>query len=319
MLYTTLLRHRLSGGQLGGPGITSTARYEPRGIVAAAVTPFHEDESLDEGRLESHLQFLVDSGVHGLMVIGGSGEYVNLTPAERQRVVTITMQTVGKRVPVIVGALAPSTREVLEIGLHAQREGATALLVLPPYYIKPSMDGVVLHFEKVARETGLNIIAYNNPGRTGWAMTVEQLRTITDVPGVVGLKECDRDVASISLKIAAVGERIAVLSGDDDLGFATLLSGSPGAIWASPNLTPRLCLDLYAACQAGDVPKALALHNRLVHIVSAWFIPNHPGPLKEAMALIGRSVGPARLPLARMTSAQRDALAETFRTYGPIE
>jgi 4-hydroxy-tetrahydrodipicolinate synthase len=283
------------------------------------VTPFHEDESLDEGRLESHLQFLVDAGVHGVMVIGGSGEYVNLTPAERQRVVTITMQTVGKRLPVIVGALAPSTREVLEIGLHAQRVGATALLVLPPYYIKPSMDGVVRHFEKVARETGLNIIAYNNPGRTGWAMTVEQLRTIADVPGIVGLKECDRDVASISLKIAAVGERIAVLSGDDDLGFATLLSGSPGAIWASPNLTPRLCLDLYAACQAGDVPTALALHNRLVHIVSAWFIPNHPGPLKEAMALSGRPVGPPRLPLAGMTSAQRDALAEAFRVYGPIE
>ncbi len=283
------------------------------------MTPFHEDESLDESRLESHLQFLVDSGVHGVMVIGGSGEFVNLTPAERQRVVTIAMQTIGKRVPVIVGALAPSTREVLEIGLHAQREGATALLVLPPYYIKPSMDGVVLHFEKVAQETGLNIIAYNNPGRTGWPISVEQLRTIADIPGVVGLKECDRDVASISLKIAAVGERIAVLSGDDDLGFATLLSGSPGAIWASPNLTPRLCLDLFEACRTGDVKTALALHDRLVQIVSAWLIPNHPGPLKEAMALIGRPVGPSRLPLARMTPAQRDALAATFSTYGPIE
>ena len=181
------------------------------------------------------------------------------------------------------------------------------------------MEGVLLHFQKVAHETGLNIIAYNNPGRTGWAVTVEQLRAIADVPGVVGLKECDRDVASISLKIAAVGERIAVLSGGDDLGFATLLSGSPGAIWASPNLTPRLCVDLYDACRAGDVKTALALHNRLVQIVSAWFIPNHPAPLKEAMALIGRPVGPARLPLARMTSTQRDALAEAFRAYGPIE
>lgn len=282
------------------------------------VSPFHEDESLDEGRLESHLQFLVESGVHGLMVIGGSGEFVNLTPAERQRVVTITMRTVGKSVPVIVGALAPSTREVLEIGLHAQHEGATGLLVLPPYYIKPSMEGVLLHFEKVASETGLNIIAYNNPGRTGWPVTVEQLRMIADVPGVVGLKECDRDVASISLKIAAVGDKIAVLSGDDDLGFATLLSGSPGAIWASPNLTPRLCVDLYEACRTGDVKTALTLHNRLIQIVSSWLIPNHPGPLKEAMALVGRPVGPARLPLARMTSTQREALAETFRTYGPI-
>jgi 4-hydroxy-tetrahydrodipicolinate synthase len=171
----------------------------------------------------------------------------------------------------------------------------------------------------VAQETGLDIIAYNNPGRTGWTIDVNQLRHIAAIPGIVGIKECDRDVASLSLKMAAVGDKIEVLSGDDDLGFATLLSGSRGAIWASPNLNPRLCLDLYDACMAGDVAKALPLHIRLVHLVSSWLIPNHPGPLKEAMAIMGRPVGCARRPLAKMTEPQRAALLEAFKTYGPVE
>lgn len=297
----------------------ATHRYRPTGVIAAAVTPFKEDESLDESGFVKHLEFLIDAGVHGLMVIGGSGEYVNLTPAERKRVVSLTMDTVGKRLPVTVGALCPSTREALDLGLHASKEGATALLVLPPYYIKPSLGGALAHFEQIAKETGLNIIAYNNPGRTGWAIDVEQLKQIAGIPGIVGIKECDRDVASLSLKMAAVGDQIEVLSGDDDLGFATLLSGSKGGIWASVNLNPRLCLDMYEACMAGDVKKALPLHVRLVHLVSSWLIPNHPGPLKEAMALIGRPVGPARRPLARMSDAQRAALLEAFKKYGPVE
>jgi 4-hydroxy-tetrahydrodipicolinate synthase len=299
--------------------LTSKERYRPTGVIAAVVTPFREDESLDEDRLVSHLEYLIGSGVHGLMVTGGSGEYVNLTPAERKRVVSLTMQTVGKRLPVVVGALCPSTREALDLGLHASKEGATGLLLLPPYYIKPSLAGALGHFETVAKETGLNIIAYNNPGRTGWTIDVEQLRQIADIPGIVGIKECDRDVASLSLKMAAVGDRIEVLSGDDDLGFATLLSGSRGAIWASPNLNPRLCIDLYESCVAGDVAKALPLHIRLVHLVSSWLIPNHPGPLKEAMAMVGRPVGCARRPLVAMSATQRAALQEAFKTYGPVE
>jgi 4-hydroxy-tetrahydrodipicolinate synthase len=299
--------------------LSSKQRYTPSGVITAVATPFREDESLDEDRLSSHLEFLLDAGVHGVMVTGGTGEYVNLTPEERKRVVSVTMQTVGKRVPVTVGALGPSTREALDLGMHAAKEGATALLLLPPYYIKPAITGMLWHYETVARETGLDIIAYNNPGRTGWTIDVPQLRQIAAVEGVVGIKECDRDVASLSLKIAAVKDQIEVLSGDDDLGFATLLSGSRGGIWASPNLTPRLALDLYDACMKGDLERALALHERMVHLVAVWLIANHPGPLKEAMAMIGRPVGCARRPLVKMTDAQRATLAEAFKAYGPIE
>lgn len=287
--------------------------------MAACVTPFFEDESLDLGRLGSHIEYMLDAGIQGILATGGSGEYANLTPEERRLVVTESIKIADGRVPVVVGALGPSTREALGVGMHAAEQGASALLVLPPYYIKPSFDGVVWHFETIARETGLDIIVYNIPSRTGWPFTREHLLRLAEIKGVVALKECERDMASISLKIAALKDKMVVMSGDDDLSFATFLSGGTGAIWAGANLTPKLYVDLFNACKSGDVATGLELHNRLVHIFETWMGPNHPGPLKEAMAIVGRSVGVGRKPLAPMGSEQRAAMKKTFDTFGPIE
>lgn len=285
--------------------------------MAACATPFYSDESLDLDRLGSHIDFMLDAGIQGILATGGCGEYANLTPEERRLVVTEAIKVVDDRVPVIVGALGPSTREAVDVGLHAAQQGAAALLVLPPYYIKPSFDGVVEHFETIAKQTQLPVIVYNIPSRTSWPLELSHLNRLAEIPGVVAVKECERDVASISLKIA--GLPIALLSGDDDLGFATLLSGGAGAIWASANLAPKLCVDLFNACVANDVPTALELHNRLVGIFATWMLPNHPGPLKEAMEMAGRSVGMGRSPLAPMTSEQKAAVAEALEKFGPVE
>lgn len=293
--------------------------HRPLGLLAAAVTPFREDESIDAGRLVEHYSQMLAAGIDGLMVVGGCGEYANLTPEERRQVVSLTCEMVDDGTPVVVGALGPSTREVLELGMHAAGAGATALLVLPPYYIKPSLDGVLDHFQTIVAETGLPVIAYNNPGRTGWPIGIAELREIADIPGVVGLKECERDLASISLKIAAVGSRVDVISGDDDLGFHTLISGGRGAIWASPNLHPRMTRALYDAAQRGDLETGLRLHLCVATIMSRWMIPNHPGPLKAAMEMVGRGVGPARRPLGQLTDAQCQALAAVLRDCAPIE
>ena len=288
--------------------------YHPSGVIAAVLTPFHEDESLDEKRLEEHLDYLVQSGIHGVMPIGGSGEYVNLNVEERKRVIDVSVAAVGKRIPVIIGALSPSTQEIIEIGRYAQKAGADGLLVLPPYYIRPSNAGVVEHFARVVEETGLPVIVYNNPPRAGWAIGFDTLAEIAEIPGVIALKDCDRDVAAIQEKILRLGSRIAILSGDDDLEFATLLCGAPGGIWAQANLTPKLCLDLYRACTEGDLHKARDLQSALLALVKARKLPNHPGPLKEMMAMVGMSVGPARRPLKPMTDAQRSAAADLLKS-----
>lgn len=294
--------------------------YRPAGLFVAAITPFRDDEKIDEDRLVSHYQAMLEAGVDGLMITGGCGEYANLTPEERRRVVTLARACTGQDgAPVIVGALGSSTREVVELGVHAAAEGATALLVLPPYYIKPSLDGVLDHFQTVVRETGLPVIAYNNPGRTGWPIGLAELQQIAAIPGIVGVKECERDIASISLKIAALDGQFAVISGDDDLGFHTLLSGSRCAIWASPNLHPLLSRRLFDAGVAGDIASGTPLHLRVARLMATWMIANHPAPLKLAMSMVGRSAGPARRPLGAMTPEQAAALKEALEQNGPVD
>jgi 4-hydroxy-tetrahydrodipicolinate synthase len=294
--------------------------YRPEGLIAASVTPFADDDSLDERRLRSHLDYLVAAGVDGILVIGGSGEYVNLAPEERLRVIGVSAEHIANRVPMIVGALGPSTREAIDIGCFAAQAGAAAILAPPPYYIKPSIDGTVGHFQDLVRETGLPVIAYNNPGRTGVSLGLAELEAIARVDGVVGVKESDRDVGSITMKIMRLGSRLAILSGDDDLGFATLLSGAQGAIWSTPNLAPRLCRELYDACRAWNIGTALRAYERLMRLI--WVrrgIPNHPGPLKECMAMVGRSVGRARVPLLAMTSAEQAKVSAALRESEPVE
>lgn len=283
------------------------------------VTPMNDDQSLDVDGLEAHVARMASSGLHGVMVTGGSGEYINLSAGERREVVERSVAVADGQVPIVVGALSPSTADVVELGVHAREVGAAALLVLPPYYIRPSFDGVVEHYDRVWRETGMPIILYNNPGRTGWDLDPDMLDRLCDVPGVVGVKDCARDVAAISAKIDRVGDRIAVLSGDDDLGFATLLSGGAGGIWVTPNIDPRIGLDLYEACLRGDTESGRALHEQINPFMETWYLPNHPGPFKEAMAMAGFPAGPARTPLQRMTSEQRSRMEAAMQATGWIQ
>ena len=182
---------------------------------------------------------------------------------------------------------------------YASKAGASAVLVLPSYYIKASADGIHEHFARVADATSIPIVAYNNSGRTGITLDVSILERLTKIPAIVALKECERDLAVISAKISAVGDRIAIMSGDDDLGFPTFLLGSPGGIFMSANLVPAFHRKLFDATMKSDLTVARKAHYALLPLVEALYTANHPGPLKDAMALIGHSVGTARSPLQR--------------------
>jgi 4-hydroxy-tetrahydrodipicolinate synthase len=294
------------------------AARRPEGTYVASITPFRDDEALDLDRLATHLEEMIAAGVDGIIMLGGSGEYVSVSPDERAAVISCAVSAVAGRIPVLVGALGPSTREACEVAAQARVGGADGMLVMPPYYIRASNDGVVDHFRRVADESGLPLIVYNNPHRAGWAIELDLLERLAAVDGVVGLKDCDRDVAQIAAKIARLGERISILSGDDDLGFATMLSGAPGAIWASANLAPRLCVEIYRACREGDVQRARPLAEKMRKLVHIRRIPNHPGPMKEMMAMVGRPVGPARRPLFPMTDAERARVKALLDSIGDV-
>lgn len=281
--------------------------FIPHGIYTAIVTPFTPEDAFDEAVFRALVDFQLGQGAAGLLVIGGSGEFVSLTPAERRQVVEVAVDQVAGRIPVIVGALAPGTREVQETVRHAAASGASAALVLPPYYIKASAPGIVEHFRRVADTAAIPIVAYNNAGRTGVTLDVRLLEALAAIPAIVALKECERDLALVAGKIRAVGDRIAILSGDDDLGLPTFLLGSPGGIFTTANLVPAFHRQLFAAAVGGRLAPARAAHDALLPLVDALYTADHPGPLKQAMALIGHPVGPARSPLqgARPENLQR--------------
>lgn len=272
-------------------------KFTPKGIYTAIVTPLTEADEFDEPTFRRLVDFQIGAGVAGLLVIGGSGEFVSLTPAERERVVDVAIDQAAGRVPIIVGALAPGTREVQETVRFAANAGASSVLVLPSYYVKASPAGIQEHFARVADAANIPIVAYNNASRTGITLDVNVLEKLASIPSIVALKECERDLAVVSAKINAVGDRIAIMSGDDDLGFPTFLLGSPGGIFMTANLIPEFHRKLFEATVNCNLAVARAAHYALIPLVEALYTANHPGPLKEAMALIGHPVGKARAPL----------------------
>ncbi|MEW6344064.1 MAG: 4-hydroxy-tetrahydrodipicolinate synthase [Paraburkholderia sp.] len=272
-------------------------KYTPDGIYTAIVTPFTRNDEFDEPSFRKIVDFQIESGIHGLLVVGGSGEFVSLTPSERQRVIEVAIDQAANRVPVLAGALAPGTREVQDTVRYAEKAGASAVLVLPSYYIKASPAGVYEHFARVADATSLPIVAYNNTGRTGLNLDIPILEKLATIESIVALKECERDLAIVSAKIKAIGDRIAILSGDDDLGFPTFLLGSPGGIFMTSNLVPALHRKLFDAVKQGDIDTAREAHYALLPLVNALYTANHPGPLKDAMEFVGYPVGVARAPL----------------------
>jgi 4-hydroxy-tetrahydrodipicolinate synthase len=271
--------------------------FRSKGIYTAIVTPFTPADEFDEPVFRRLIDFQIAEGAAGLLVIGGSGEFVSLTPSERRRIVDVAMDQTARRIPIIVGALAPGTREVQETVRHAAEAGASAVLVLPSYYIKASPAGIFEHFARVADTASIPIVAYNNSGRTGITLDVSLLEKLATIPSIIALKECERDLAVIAAKISAVGDRIAIMSGDDDLGLPTFLLGSPGGIFMSANLVPAFHRRLFEAAMSLDLTSARRAHYALLPLIEALYTANHPGPLKDAMALVGHAVGPARAPL----------------------
>jgi 4-hydroxy-tetrahydrodipicolinate synthase len=278
--------------------------FTPKGIYTAIVTPFTEADEFDEVAFRALIDFQIAAGAAGLLVIGGSGEFVSLTPSERQRVIDVAIDQAARRIPIIAGVLAPGTREVQDTVRYAARAGADAVLVLPSYYIKASADGVCEHFARVADSAAIPIVAYNNASRTGITLDIGILERLAQIPSIVALKECERDLAIVAAKIGAIGDRIAILSGDDDLGFPTFLLGSPGGIFMTANLVPAFHRQLFAASVNADLVTARKAHYALLPLVEALYTANHPGPLKDAMKLIGYPVGPARAPLQRASVDQ---------------
>lgn len=267
------------------------------GIITSMVTPFDQNGRVNTSLLAKLIEEQIAAGINGVMVTGGTGEYVNLDESERIEIIRVAFQTSAGRIPIIAGILEPSTRGALRAIRVAEEAGADAFLVLTPFYLSPSALGLVRHFELLARAVTKPIILYNNPARTGINLDATVLRSIGALESVIGIKECDRDVGRVTSKIDAVGEQINFLAGDDDLLYPMLVLGARGGVTASSMLAPHWAVNLIRAFSGGDLEQSRRLHSQIVELLTCFYLPNHPGPLKEALSLQGWQVGPARPPL----------------------
>ena len=290
-----------------------------KGVGTALVTPFRDDGSLDESALAQFVDWQIAEGVNFLVPCGTTGENPTLTADEHRRVVEITVRTANGRVPVLAGAGSNATARAVELALQAVDLGATGILTITPYYNKPTPDGLLRHFGAQAeavekQKPGFPMIMYNVPGRTGLNMTAETtLRMAREIPNVIGVKEASANMEQILAILRARPEGFLVLSGDDAWTLPLLGAGADGVISVASNEVPRLMREMVDG-------RDIAIHNRLLPLLTGNFIESNPGPVKAALKMMG--VLPSdtlRPPLAPLTAASREKMQSILRECGLIE
>jgi 4-hydroxy-tetrahydrodipicolinate synthase len=273
--------------------------------MTAIVTPFKDDGSVDLPAFERLVAWQVDSGIHGLVPSGTTGEGATLRPEEHQAVIEATVRVVKGRVPVIAGCGTNDTRTTIEAGLRAKSAGADGLLVVTPYYNKPNRSGMLAHFKALAKAVDLPIVAYNVPGRTGQNVAVDLILALAEIPGVVGVKEAAGSAEQLASIVEGRRQGFAVLTGDDALALASVALGAEGVISVVSNEAPKLMSAMMDSALAGDFATARSIHYRLLPLMRANFVESNPVPVKTAMARLGRCGETLRSPLGPPDDATR--------------
>lgn len=298
--------------------MTNTGDPAPRtdpwlhGCGTALVTPFRAGGAIDEERVRALVRRQVDAGIHFLIPGGSTGEGVTLNREEKVRVTELTVEAADGAVPVIAGCGGNDTAEVAALAGALEKTDAAGLLVVTPYYNKPTPDGLFLHYSAVADATSLPIVVYNVPSRTGINVTAATLARLATIPGVAAVKEAAGDIMQMARVIEAVPGDFAVLSGDDAATLPAMALGAHGVISVVSNQIPGPMAELCDLCAAGDFTRARAVHRRWLPLMDANFIETNPGPVKYAMAEMGLLEARCRLPLAAVTAENRRRMREVL-------
>jgi len=289
-----------------------------RGSIVPMVTPF-KNGKLDENTLAELIDWQIKSGSHGVSVTGTTGEPSSLNITERKRVYEVAHQAIDGRVPFIPGTGSNNIDETIELSRHAEKIGADALLVVTPYYIKPSQEGLFQYFKTVASSVSLPIILYNIPGRSAVNLAVDTVARLKEAcPNIIGVKEANKDFEHINFLIRRMGTEFLVYSGIEVLCFPILAIGGAGYISATSNIMPDKSAELYNLVKAGEWDKARDLHYHLMPLNEAIFFEINPVPTKTALGWMGKITPEVRLPLTAMTEANQTRLRTVLKQYDLI-
>jgi len=279
------------------------------------ITPFTEDQSLDEAGLRFLVRRLIKQGVHGLFCLGTNGEFMMLNDQEKITIAEIVVEESAGQVPVYAGTGGISTAETIALTREMERVGVDAVSVITPYFLTFSQDELMHHYEQIAASTVLPIVLYNIPNNTGNALHPNTVAKLARTPNIVGIKDSSGRMDVILQFLDAADEQFSILAGTDSLILPTLMAGGTGAIAATSNLLPQLVVSIYTNWKNGDLEAAQQAQDALRPLRRSFQLGTIPSALKQAMSLLGLPAGPARLPVSGLGESQMRELEAMIRHY----
>ena len=288
-----------------------TAKTAFRGSFTALITPF-KNGSLDEKAFRDLVDWQIAEGTNGLVPVGTTGESPTLSHDEHMQVVEWCVEQARGRVPVVAGAGSNSTKEAIGLAQHAEKAGADAVLVVSPYYNKPTQEGLYQHFKAINDAIGIPIIMYNIPSRSVIDISVDTMKRLYELRNIAGVKDATANMTRVSQQRAALGPDFNQLSGEDITALGFMAHGGHGCISVTSNVAPRLCAQFQSACLRGDFATALTLQDKLAPLHIDLFVETSPAPIKYGMSLIGRCENLLRLPMVPATEKAQIAVREAM-------
>ena len=288
------------------------------GSLVAIVTPMLAEGGLDFPRLKSLVDWHVQEGTDGIVVVGTTGESPTVDVEEHCALIKAAIEYAAGRVPVIAGTGGNSTREAIELTKFAQQAGASHSLSVVPYYNKPTQEGLYRHFRAIAEASDIPVILYNVPSRTVADLANDTVLRLAQVPGIVGLKESTSNIERVTDLMKRMPQGFLLFSGNDDAALAYMLLGAHGVISVTANVAPRLMHEMSVAARGGDAAKAVAINNRLLALHRNLFLEANPIPVKWALQRMGRIAEGIRLPLTPLSAQHHEALAAALREAGCV-
>ena len=286
-----------------------------KGSITALITPFGNGQ-VDADAFKAFVEWQIEEGTNALVPCGTTGESPTLSHEEHMHVTELCIEAAAGRVPVIAGAGSNSTHEAINFAKHAKEAGADAILVVTPYYNKPTQEGMYRHFEAVHSATDLPLIIYNIPGRSIVDMSIDTMARLAELPNVVGVKDATADLTRPQLTRLAMGSEFCQLSGEDGTIVPYLAAGGHGCISVTSNVAPKLCSDMHAAWQSRDIDTVMDIQDRLMPLHKALFCEASPGPVKYAAKLLGKCSDELRLPLCEIADSSKAQVEGAMRHAG---
>jgi 4-hydroxy-tetrahydrodipicolinate synthase len=287
-----------------------------KGSIVAIVSPMRDDGALDFEAYRRLIEWHVAEGTNAIVAVGTTGESPTVDTEEHGELIRVAVDAVKGHIPVIAGTGGNSTREAIELTRHAKAVGAAATLQVVPYYNKPTQEGLYQHFRKIAETVDLPVILYNVPGRTVADLANDTTVRLSDVPGIVGIKDATGDLARASDLLKRLPSHFAVYSGNDDTALALMLLGGHGVISVTANVAPKLMSELAKSALAGDLARARQINNQLLPLHLKLFVEPNPIPVKWALAKMGRIPGGIRLPLTPLSMPAEPVVLAAMKDAG---